>query len=113
MTTERVWAALGEIADPARLDLGAAPPHRRRDRLRQRLQLLRAHGPLVGCPLKPSQELLAVESLAAAVALEDGHAGLRALVGGEAVAAALALATAADGVARLGETGVDHAGRFR
>src|SRR5919109_1444026 len=43
--------ALGEIADLARLDLGACPPHRRRDRLRQLLQLLRAHGPLVGCPL--------------------------------------------------------------
>src|ERR687895_2646181 len=100
--------ALGEIADLTRLDLGAAPPHRRRDRLRQRLQLLRADGPLVGGPLEPSQELLGVESLAAAVALEDGHAGLSTLVGGEAVAAALAFATAADGVARLGQTGVDH-----
>src|SRR5262245_20282506 len=31
---------LREIADLARLDLGAGPPHRRRDRLRQLLQLL-------------------------------------------------------------------------
>ena len=96
-------AALGEIADLARLDLGTGPPHRRRDRLRQVLQLLRAHGPLVGGPLEPSQELLVVESLAAAITLEDGHVGFRPLVRGEAVAAALAFATAADGVARLAE----------
>ena len=76
-------------------------------------QLLRAHGPLVGRPLEPSQELLDVESLAAAVALRDGHVRLRALVGGEAVAAARAFATAADGVARLGQPRVDHAGRLR
>src|SRR5687767_3972952 len=93
--------ALGEIADLARLDLRAAPPHRRRDRLRQVLQLLRAHGPLVGCPLEPSQELPAVESLAAAVALADCHVALGAFVGGEAVAARLAFAAAADGVARI------------
>src|SRR5215210_3191244 len=98
---ERGEAALGEVADLARLDLGPAPPHRRRDRVRQLLQLLRAHGPLVGRPLEPSQELPAVESLAAAVTLEDGHVRLDAFVGGEAVAAALALATAADGVAWL------------
>src|SRR5918997_2163948 len=93
--------ALGEIADLARLDLRARAPHRRRDRLRQSLQLLRAHGPLVGGPLEPSQELPAVESLAAAVTLEDGHVRLRPLVRGEAVAAAVALATAADGIARI------------
>src|ERR687898_895443 len=51
-------SALGEIADLARLDLGSGTPHRRRDRLRQLLQLLRAHGPLVGGPLEPSQQLL-------------------------------------------------------
>src|SRR5215218_3252828 len=61
-------AALREVADLARLDLRTAPPHRRRDRLRQFHQLLRTHGPLVRGPLEPSQELLAVESLAAAVA---------------------------------------------
>src|SRR5215208_7186545 len=104
--------ALGEIADLARPDLRPGPPHRRRDRLRQVLQLLRAHGPLVGGPLEPSQELLVVESLAAAITLEDGHVGFRALVRGEAVAAALALATAAHGVTRLGQPGIDHAGRL-
>src|SRR4051812_5010409 len=98
--------ALGEVADLARLDLRTAPPHRRRDRLRQLHQLLRTHGPLVGCPLEPSQELLAVESLATAVALGDRHVGLRTLVCGEAVAAALAIATAADGIA--GFPRVDH-----
>src|SRR3954451_20848304 len=46
-------AALREVADLARLDLRSAPPHRRRDRLRQFHQLLRAHGSLVGCPLEP------------------------------------------------------------
>src|SRR3954452_6487374 len=90
---------LREIADLARLDLRPAPPHRRRDRLRQFHQLLRAHGPLVGGPLEPSQELLAVESLAAAVALENGDVRLSALIGGEAVATAAAFATAADGIA--------------
>src|SRR5215207_5290539 len=104
--------ALGEIADLARLDLGTGPPHRRRDRLRQLFQLLRAHGPLVRGPLEPSQELLVVESLAAAITLEDGHVGFRPLVCGEAFAAALAFATAADGVTRLGQPGVDHTGRL-
>jgi hypothetical protein len=75
-------------------------------------QLLRAHGSLVGGPLEPSQELLVVESLAAAITLEDGHVGFRPLIRGEAVAAALALATAAYGVTRLRQPGVDHAGRL-
>src|SRR4051812_19943658 len=103
--------ALGEVADLARLDLRTAPPHRRRDRLRQLHQLLRTHGPLVGCPLEPSQELLAVESLATAVALENRHVGLSALVGGEAVAAVAAFATTADCIA--GFPRVDHGGRLR
>src|SRR5215208_1269354 len=98
---ERREPALREIADLARLDLGSGPPHRRRDRLRQFLQLLRAHGPLVGSPLEPSQELPAVESLAAAVALENGHVRFSAFVGGEAVAAALTFAPAADAVGRF------------
>src|SRR3954470_13980192 len=103
--------ALREVADLAGLDLRTAPPHRRRDRLRQLHQLLRTHGPLVGGPLEPSQELLAVESLATAVALENRDVGLSALVCGEAVAAVAAFATAADGIA--GFPGVDHRGRFR
>src|SRR3954466_498458 len=102
--------ALREVADLTGLYLRPAPPHRRRDRLRQLHQLLRAHGPLVGCPLEPSQELLAVESLATAVALENRHVGLSALVGGEAVAAVAAFATTADCIA--GFPRVDHGGRL-
>src|SRR5215211_1531656 len=105
---ERGEPALGEVADLAGLDLRSTPPGGRRDRVRQLFQLLRAHGPLVGGALEPSQELLGVESLAAAVPLRDGHVRLCALVGGEAVAAAGALATAADGIARI--AGVHHAG---
>ncbi len=54
------------------------------------------------------EDLLAVEFLAAAVLLDD-HVGdfVDALVGGEALVAALALAAAADGVGFLAFAGVD------
>src|SRR4051812_30271536 len=98
-------AALREVADLAGLDLRTAPPPRRRDRLPQLHQLLRTHGAVVGAPPEPSRELRAVESLGAAITLEDGHVRPRALVRGEAVAATAAFATAADGIA--GFPGVD------
>ena len=57
-----------------------------------------------------AEDLLAVESLAAAVFL-DHHVGdfVDALVGGEAAVAALALAAAADGVGLLAFARVDDA----
>ena len=92
----------------------SGPPRRTcaGDRLRQPLELLVRHRPLVGRSHQPAQELLAIEALLPTAALEHGHARLLdALVGGEAVAALLAFAPAPDGVAaRLGQPGVDHAG---
>ena len=82
------------------LDLAPAAAHRRRDRLGQLLELLVRHRPLVGRPHEPAQELLAVEALAPPAALEHRHGRLLdALVGGEALAAGLALAPAPHGVA--------------
>src|SRR3954464_11982048 len=53
-------------------------------------------------PLRPAQELVAVERLAAAATLDDVHAdGFRPLVRGEALVAVLALPPSANGVSRL------------
>ena len=74
-----------------------------------RLELVGADRPPAGRPGEPAQELLAVEALAPAVALDHVHARLLgALVGGEALAAAGALAAPAHGV--RGRAGVDHLG---
>src|SRR4051812_46688809 len=99
-----------QLADQLGVRLWAEPADARGDRVGQRLELSVGHGPLVGRPVEAAQELLAVEALALAVALADRHRlGLRALVGGEALAAALALAAAPDRVAGLGEPGVHDA----
>ena len=99
---------------PIRSALTSAPPRRisRGDRVRKRFELLASHRAAAGRPHEPSKQLAAIEALRAAVALDHvDRQLLRPLVGGEAIAAAGALAAAADRVARVGQAGVDHAGR--
>src|SRR4051812_45123717 len=99
-----------QLADELGVGLGAEPPDTAGDRVGERLELRVRDGALVRRPVEPAQELLAVEALALPVALPDRHGlGLGALVGGEALAAALALATPANGVAGLAEPGVHDA----
>ena len=106
-------AALGEIADPLGLHLRPAAADVRRDRVGQLLELLASHRTATGRPNEPSLQLSPVEALGGAVALDhvDRHV-LGPFVRGEPVAAAGALAAAADRVAGVGQTRVCDLGRF-
>src|SRR3954468_8166336 len=99
-----------ELADRLGLHLGTQAPDPCRDRVGDLLELGVRDGALVGRPRESAKELLAVEALALSVALADRHRRrLDALVGGEALAAALALAASPDGVAGIGQTRVGDA----
>jgi hypothetical protein len=78
---------------------------RKRDRIRKLFELLASHRAATGRPNEPSKQLAAIEALRGAVALDhvDRHL-LHPLVRGEPVAAVRALAAAAHGVARVGQT---------
>ena len=81
--------ALGEVADALGLHLAAAAARLGGDPRGHRLELVGAHRPPAGRAGQAAQQLLAVEALAPAVALEHVEARLLgALVGGEALAAA-------------------------
>src|SRR5512133_3961148 len=102
-------AALGEVADAGGLRLAAAAASLLGDPGRDRLELVGADRPAAGRPGETAQQLLAIEALAPAVALDHVDARfLDALVGREALAALAALAPAAHAV-RAG-AGVDHLG---
>src|SRR6185436_19759626 len=84
--------ALGQVADARGLDLGAAAARLLHDPRADRLELVGADRPSAGRPRETAQQLLAVEALAPAVALD--HLQLRllgALVGREALATGGAL----------------------
>src|SRR4051812_37927150 len=103
-------AAQRELPDQLGVGLGSHAAHARGDRVGQLLELSIRHRPLVRRAREAAQQLLAVEALAPARALADGHRlGLGPLVRGEALAARLALAPAPDGVPRLGEARVHDA----
>src|SRR3954452_7757517 len=106
-------SAQRKLADVLRLDLRSSRrANLRGDGVGEVLELRLGDRPLVGRARETAQQLLAIERLPRAVALDDGdRRRLGALVRREAHAAVLALAPAADRVARLGEPGVDHAGR--
>src|SRR3954469_589767 len=104
-------AAQRQLPEEGGVDLGPGAADTRGDRVGELLELLLRHRALVRRSHEPAQQLLAVELLAPAVALEHGHGcRLGALVGGEALAAALALAPAAHRC-RIGQARVDYAGR--
>ena len=105
-------AALGEVADPLGLCLAAAAACLLHDPRRDLLELVGADRPPAGRPGEPAQQLLAIEALAPAVALD--HLELRllgALVGGEALAAARR--TRAAGARRPGSGGCRSPGWSR
>jgi hypothetical protein len=91
-----------ELAHPFGRSLAAFAPDCRLDRSDDLVEPLGLDRSLGRRPLKPAEELVAVERLAATVALYDVHAeALRALVGREALVAVLALPPSANGVSRL------------
>src|SRR3954447_21589975 len=91
-----------ELAHPFGRGLAAFAPDCRFDRERDLLEPLGLDRALGRCPLKPTEELVAVEWLAAPAALEHVHADrFRPLVRGEALVAVFALPPATDGVSRL------------
>src|SRR3954454_3235573 len=110
---EASQSAQNALADPLGLDDASAPACLARDLVGEVLKVAHLDGALVGGAQHAAHELLLVELLARAVALADvEHRTLDALVGREALAAARALAAAPDGVGRVGEAGVHHAGGF-
>jgi hypothetical protein len=99
-----------ELADPGGLQLSAGSPDLLLDRISNEGEAAGIHIPLVGGPGQASQQLLPIERLAAAVALDHfetlGDGPLR---GGEAMAARGAFAAPADGAVR-GPAGLEGLG---
>jgi len=95
---EFLQAVETEPADPLGRELAAVVTHLTFNTVNEEAELAGIQLPLVGGSVETAEQLLAVEGLAAAVAL-DHFEGLRngALVGGEAVAARAALAPPANG----------------
>src|SRR3954447_14080124 len=91
-----------ELAHPFGRSLAAFAPDCRFDRVNDLVEPLGLDRPLGRRPLKPAQELVAVERLAAPLALDHVHPDrLGPLVAREALAAAFALAAPTDRVSRL------------
>ena len=100
-----------ELADPLRLDLALSAQCGFLDPVGDRLQLARIHVALVGSAHQTAEQLLAVERLTLSVPLDhDDLIGDGPLEGGEAVAAAGALAAAAKSGAVLGVAGLQGPG---
>jgi hypothetical protein len=90
-----------ELADPSGAQLAATVPRLGLHALHDLLEAPRIDVPLVGCPEEGGAELLAIERLPVAVALDHLEGlGNSPLIGGEAVATRIALAPPADGAVR-------------
>jgi hypothetical protein len=95
---EFLQAIEAELADPSRRQLAAGLADLPFNTVNEEAELPRVELPLVGGSVERAEELVAVEGLMGAVALDhDEGLGNRALVGGEAVSARRALAAPADG----------------
>jgi hypothetical protein len=90
-----------ELADPGGAELSAVLSQLSFDPLDQEAELPRVHVPLVARAVEAGEELVAIERLVRAVALDHpGDLRDRPLVGGEAMAAGAALTAPAYGAVR-------------